>query len=195
MSLTPISSRESAKKKFFMNSTYIMSRKWESNVFGLRRPKWLQHISVRPNRREKNFLWTRRTSCLESGNQRFLGSGGRNDFNIYQFGRIGEKKFLMNTRYIVSRKWESNVFGLRRPKWLQNISVRSNRREKNFLWTRRTSCLESGNQRFLGSGGRNDLNIHQFARIGVKKFFMNTRYIVSRKWESNVFGLRRPISL
>ena len=39
MSLTAISSLESARTKFFMNSTYIMSRKWESNVFGLRRPK------------------------------------------------------------------------------------------------------------------------------------------------------------
>ena len=39
MILTPMSSLESAKKKFFMNSTYIMSRKWESNVFGLTRLK------------------------------------------------------------------------------------------------------------------------------------------------------------
>ena len=39
MTLTPMSSLESAKKKFFMNSTYIMSRKWQSNVSGLRRPK------------------------------------------------------------------------------------------------------------------------------------------------------------
>ena len=39
MTLTPMSSLESAKKKFFMNSTYIMSRRWESNVFGLRRSK------------------------------------------------------------------------------------------------------------------------------------------------------------
>ena len=39
MTLTHISSLEWARKKFFMNSTYIMSRKWESNVFGLRRPK------------------------------------------------------------------------------------------------------------------------------------------------------------
>ena len=38
MSLTAISSLESVSEKFFMNSTYIMSRKWESNVFGLRRP-------------------------------------------------------------------------------------------------------------------------------------------------------------
>ena len=39
MSLTAISSLESARRKFFMNLTYIMSREMESNVFGLRRPK------------------------------------------------------------------------------------------------------------------------------------------------------------
>ena len=39
MSLTAISSLESARRKFFMNWTYIMSRKWESNAFALRRPK------------------------------------------------------------------------------------------------------------------------------------------------------------
>ena len=39
MSLTAISSLESARRKFLMNSTYIMSRKMESNSFRLRRPK------------------------------------------------------------------------------------------------------------------------------------------------------------
>ena len=39
MSLKAISLLESARGKFFMNSTYIKSRKQESNVFGLRRPK------------------------------------------------------------------------------------------------------------------------------------------------------------
>ena len=39
MSLTAMRSLESATRKFFMNSTQIMSRKKESNVFGLRRPK------------------------------------------------------------------------------------------------------------------------------------------------------------
>ena len=39
MSLSAKSSLESARRKFFMNSTYIMSRKYESNIFGLRRPK------------------------------------------------------------------------------------------------------------------------------------------------------------
>ena len=41
MSLTAISSLESARRKFFMKSTYIMSTKLESLVFGLRMPKWV----------------------------------------------------------------------------------------------------------------------------------------------------------
>ena len=39
MTLTAISLLESARRKFFMNSTYIMSRKLESNVFELTSPK------------------------------------------------------------------------------------------------------------------------------------------------------------
>ena len=38
MSLTATRSLESARRKFFMNSSYIMSRKKESSVFGIRRP-------------------------------------------------------------------------------------------------------------------------------------------------------------
>ena len=39
MSLTAISSLESARKKFFMNSTQNICKNLESNVFGLRGPK------------------------------------------------------------------------------------------------------------------------------------------------------------
>ena len=39
MSLTVKSSLESARRKFFINSTYIKSKKQESNVFWHRRPK------------------------------------------------------------------------------------------------------------------------------------------------------------
>ena len=39
MSLRAMCLLESASRKFFMNSTYIMSKKLDSNVFGLRRPK------------------------------------------------------------------------------------------------------------------------------------------------------------
>ena len=34
MTLTAMSSMESARRKFFMNSTYIISRKWQSKVLG-----------------------------------------------------------------------------------------------------------------------------------------------------------------
>ena len=39
MSVTAMSWLESARRKLFMNTTYIMSRKEEKNVFVLRRPK------------------------------------------------------------------------------------------------------------------------------------------------------------
>ena len=39
MTLTAISYFDSARRKCFMKSTYIMSRKKESNIFGLRRLK------------------------------------------------------------------------------------------------------------------------------------------------------------
>ena len=44
MSLTAMYWQKSARRKFFMNSTYIMSRKWESNVFSLRRPKFNSNV-------------------------------------------------------------------------------------------------------------------------------------------------------
>ena len=39
MSLTPISSLESGRRKFFINTTHNIYKNMESNVFGLRRPK------------------------------------------------------------------------------------------------------------------------------------------------------------
>ena len=39
MTLTAISSLQSATRKFFMNSTYMTPTKKESNAFGVRRPK------------------------------------------------------------------------------------------------------------------------------------------------------------
>ena len=39
MSLTAIKTLQSARRKFLMKPTYIMPRKMQSNIFGLRRPK------------------------------------------------------------------------------------------------------------------------------------------------------------
>ena len=169
-----------------------MSRQWESNVFGsggrndsnthqfarISQKKTFYELDVHHVQKvgikrfwaqgaemtltpisslesaRKNFSSARGTSCLESGNQTFLGSGGRNDSNTHQFARIGEKK--------------------------------------NFLSTRRTSCLECGNQTFLGSGNRNDSTAISSREPARKKIFLKSTYIMSTKWESNVFGLRRP---
>ena len=42
---------------------------------------------------------------------------------------------------------------------------------RNFLITRRPSCLESRIHTFLGSRGKNESNSHGLARIGEKKIF------------------------
>ena len=47
-----------------------------------------------PNRREENFSSTRSTLLLESRNQTFLGSGGRNESNRHLLAGIGEKKIF-----------------------------------------------------------------------------------------------------
>ena len=39
MSLTAMKFLHSARRKFLMNWTYIMPKKYDSNVFALRRPK------------------------------------------------------------------------------------------------------------------------------------------------------------
>ena len=60
MTLTPISVHESARKKLFMNSTYIMSRKWESNVFLAQEAEMsLTPISSRESARKKLFMNSR----------------------------------------------------------------------------------------------------------------------------------------
>ena len=63
---------------------------------------------------------------------------------------------------------------------------------KNISSTRRTSCLESKNETFFGSGGQNEPNSQNSSLESARrKFFMNSTYIMSRKKESNDFGLRR----
>ena len=57
MTLTAISSLESVRKKFFMNSTYIMSRKWESKSFWAQQAEMtLTAISSLESVRKKFFM-------------------------------------------------------------------------------------------------------------------------------------------
>ena len=56
MSLTAKSSLKSARRKFFMNSTYIMSRKWKSNLFGHQEAKMSLTANSSPESASRKFF-------------------------------------------------------------------------------------------------------------------------------------------
>ena len=101
----------------------------------------------------------------------FLGSGCQNESNSHQLARIAEKKIfhLLDVHHVY--KVGFNCFWAQDAKMSLQPSAPSNRREENFSRTRRTSCLQSRNHLFLGSGCQNESNSHQLARIGEKKIF------------------------
>ena len=95
MSLTAISSLESARRKFFHELDVHHVYKVGITCFLAQDAKMsLTATILRSNRREENFSWTRRTSCLQSRNHLFLGSGCQNESNSHQLARIGEKKIF-----------------------------------------------------------------------------------------------------
>ena len=119
----------------------------------------------------RKFPWTRRTSCLQTRTHYFLGSGYQNESNSHQLARIDEKKIFHELDVHHVYKVGITCF------WAQDAkmsltairSLESVRRK--FSWTRRTSCLQSRNHLFLGSGCQNESNSHQLARIGENKIF------------------------
>ena len=124
MSLTAKSSLESARRKFFLNSTYIMSRKQESNRFWAHEAEiTLTAISSMDSARRKFFInstyimyrkkeSTRRKFFFNS----FLGQEAEVTLTAISLMDSARRKFFINSTYIMYRKKESNVFGLRRPK-------------------------------------------------------------------------------
>ena len=171
MSLTPFRLLESARKIIFHEFDVHDLYKVGIKLF------WAQEaeMSLIPitsiGSARINFSWTRRTSWLESSNQTFLGSGGRNESNSQYLARIGEKKIFHELdvhdvyKVGIKRFWaQEPEMSLTPISWLESA-------RRYFSWTRRTWYLESRNETFLGSGGRNESNTHQFARIGEKNFF------------------------
>ena len=101
----------------------------------------------------------------------FLGSGCQNESNSHQLARISEKKIFHELDVHHVYKVGFTCFWAQDAKMSLQPSAPSNRREENFSRTRRTSCLQSRNHLFLGSGCQNESNSHQLARIGEKKIF------------------------
>ena len=99
-----------------------------------------------------------------------MGSGGRNESNSHQLARIGEKKTFHEldvhhvSKVAINRFWAHEA-----EMSLTAISSLESAKEKFFMNS--TSCLESRNQTFLGSGGRNEYNSHQLAGIAERKIF------------------------
>ena len=119
----------------------------------------------------RKFSWTRRTSCLQNRNHLFLGSGCQNESNSHQLARVGDKKIFHELDVHHVYKVGITCFWAQDAKMsLTAISSLESGRRK-FSWTRRTSCLQSRNHLFFGSGCQNESNSHQLARVGEKKMF------------------------
>ena len=109
---------------------------------------------------KKFFIKSTDTSCLElMGIKRFFGSAGRNDSNTNQFGRIGEKNFLMTLDVHRCLEYGNQTFLGSGDSRKLTLSVRvSSARigwaQKRFHWHFRGTSMyvESGNQTFFRSG-------------------------------------------
>ena len=145
------------------------------------------------------FSWTRRTSCLESRNNRFWAKYAEISLTAITFFESARWKFFMKTTYIYLQsrnptflgsagKNESNSHNLVR---IGHIKI-FHWREENFSWTRRTSCLQNRNQTFLGSGAEMSLIAISLFESARGKFFMNMTQNMCKNMESNVFELSRP---
>ena len=100
-----------------------------------------------------------------------MGSGGRNESNSHELPGIGENKIFHELDVHHVKK-----VGFKRS-WAQEAEMSQitmtllESARKKFFMNRRASCLESLIQTFSGSGGRNESNSHELARIGEKKIF------------------------
>ena len=110
-----------------------------------------------------------------------MGSGGRIEPNNHQLARIGEKKMFHEVDVHHVQK-----VGIKRF-WAQEAEM-SLTAKSSLVSARRKFFIDSTyiisksrNQTFLGSGGQNESNSKKFAGIGEMKFFINSRYILSRK--------------
>ena len=116
MNLTTTSSLESARRKFFMKSTYVNVQK-----VGIKR-SWAQKAEHESNSQqlaeigEKIFHEFDVHHVYKVGIKRFWAQEAELSLTATSSLESARRNFFMNSRYIMSRKQESNVFGLRRPK-------------------------------------------------------------------------------
>ena len=116
MSMTAMSLLESARRKFFMNSAYIMSKKQDSHVFSLRSRNECNSNVLAEIDEKKIFHELDVHHVQKVGMKRFQPQEAQMSLTAMYLQESARRKFFMNSTYIMSRKQESNVFSLRRPK-------------------------------------------------------------------------------
>ena len=103
MCQTANSSLESTRRKFFMNSRYIMSRKQESNVLGQEAEMILKEISSLGSARGKFFMNSTHIISKSVGIKRFFAQEAKMCQTANSSLESTRRKFFMNTTYIMSR--------------------------------------------------------------------------------------------
>ena len=101
---TAISSIVSARRKFFMNSTSIMSRKLESNVFGLRRPNESNSHKLARIGEKKIFYELDGHHVYEVGIKSFCSMEAEMSLTAISSLESARRKFFINSTYIMFRK-------------------------------------------------------------------------------------------
>ena len=104
MNQTAMSSLESVRRTFFMNSTNIMSKKQESNVSGSgSRNQSNSHELARIGER-KTFHETDVHHVLKSRNQTFCAQKAKMSLTANSWLESARRKFFIDSAYIISRK-------------------------------------------------------------------------------------------
>ena len=116
LSLTATSSLLSARRKFLMNSTYIMSRKQESNVFGSGGKNQFNSQQLCRIGESKIFDELDVHHVQKVGIKRFWAQQAAMSLTANSSLKSARRKFFMKSTYIMSRKQESKVFWFTRPK-------------------------------------------------------------------------------
>ena len=171
MGLTAISSLEWARKKIFMNSTYIMSREQKSNVFGsgCQNEPYSKQLARMGEKKISLELDVHNVQKVEI--KRFSAQQANMRLTAISSLESARRKFFMNSTNIMSRRYKSNVFGSRGQNEPNSKELAGMGEKKIFLELDVHHVQKVGIKPFLGSRDRNDSISHQLDGIGEKKIF------------------------
>ena len=181
MSLTLITSHESARRNFFMNTTYIMSRKKESNV-----------LCSGDRNVSNTHLFAR------IGEKKFF-----HEFVVHDVYKVGMKRFWAQQAEMSLTPISWLESARRYFSWTRRTCCLENRKETFLDWGSRNksnthqfarigekkishefdvqNVCKVGIKRFWAQEAKMNLTPNSLLESARKKFFMNSTYIMSRK--------------